>query len=89
MSPIERMLQIYIETRGIEMPDADAEHLIEEAGELRDALDVYSLDDPSPVWHEIADVVLGAACIAYWNGTTVEACIAAKIEYDRGRGPKL
>lgn len=104
-SALETQLAHYLTDRGhtlsfaeLSGPDrlrSQAEYVLGEARELRDAVSDATRERPdmadSGGWwlharHELADVVLSAAVLARYLGTSVEACIAEKTEADRGRG---
>ncbi|HEX5347825.1 MAG TPA: hypothetical protein VFW64_12125 [Pseudonocardiaceae bacterium] len=104
--PLEAQLGGYLAARGHSLSTAalsgtgrlrsQAEYVLGEARELRDAVDDAARqrpdvgDDSAGWWpharHELADVVLAAAVLARYLDTTVEQCIAEKTEADRGRG---
>lgn len=92
-SLVEAKLVEYVEARGIPMPFYNSgSKITEEAEELRAALQAF-LAEPSAanlahLQEEVADVALTAAVAARQAGFTVEAALEAKIEKDRGRGPK-
>lgn len=111
MSALAGQLARYLETRQHTLSTAhlpyrekllgEAEYVLGEAGELRDAMvDLFAglvieqadgtvtVSDGRlrHVRHELADVVLAATVLAGFLDTTIEACIAEKTELDRGRG---
>lgn len=73
----------------IELLLTQAEYVLGEAKELRDAVADLAVGD-SYVWravrHEVADVVLATTTLAGFLHVTVEGCIAEKTAADRGRG---
>lgn len=80
---VEARLDRYLEARGIPLPKGTVKYVLGEAKELVEA---HKIGDGWGVELELADVVLACAVLARQLGTTVEDCIAAKTEHDRGRG---
>lgn len=106
-SPLTGLLHQYLTTRqhtlstahltGMEQMVAEAEYVLKEATELRDAMLALAAADAQGeatedhwrhVRHEVADVTLADTTFAWLmpGGVTVEACIEEKTEADRGRG---
>lgn len=84
MTTMKQRLLKYLRVRDMGMPTTTTgDKVVDEAKELKEALAGNSF---VKIQHEIADVVLSAAVVAWNNNTTVEECIEVKTAADKGRG---